>query len=245
MTIRYVYYYILFHPDEGFLSTPFNDDGLFFWLREISVHTVYCIERRPRDRDLIPNFSFPASRKDKTKEKVEAQLGDGLGRRWIVNHEGSLSWSGSISHSRGLVQSSRPNPSFKSQSPVCIDGRPALCLSCLSGLSGAHLSVRSEQAVAAESGCVCCGSFSVSFFTLPYAFFFFFFEAERHLHSRLEAAAASPETLTQQSIIDNLDPAEAARLSKVRNIGIAVGAGRRLTIEIGSILNSPVHVGTH
>ncbi|KAJ5632406.1 Elongation factor G [Penicillium lividum] len=37
----------------------------------------------------------------------------------------------------------------------------------------------------------------------------------------LEAAAASPETLSQAAIIDNLDPVEAARLDKVRNIGIA------------------------
>jgi len=38
----------------------------------------------------------------------------------------------------------------------------------------------------------------------------------------LEAAAASPDTLSQAAIIDNLDPVEAARLDKVRNIGIAV-----------------------
>ncbi|KAJ5222506.1 Elongation factor G [Penicillium citrinum] len=37
----------------------------------------------------------------------------------------------------------------------------------------------------------------------------------------LEAAAANPETLSQAAIIDNLDPVEAARLDKVRNIGIA------------------------
>ena len=36
----------------------------------------------------------------------------------------------------------------------------------------------------------------------------------------LEAAAS--ENLSQEAIIENLDPAEAARLSKVRNIGIAV-----------------------
>jgi hypothetical protein len=39
---------------------------------------------------------------------------------------------------------------------------------------------------------------------------------------RLEKAAADPETLTQDAIIDNLNPEEHARLSKVRNIGIAV-----------------------
>lgn len=38
----------------------------------------------------------------------------------------------------------------------------------------------------------------------------------------LEAAAAGPETLSQEAIIENLDPVEAARLDKVRNIGIAV-----------------------
>lgn len=38
----------------------------------------------------------------------------------------------------------------------------------------------------------------------------------------LEAAANNPENLTQANIIENLDPAEAARLSRVRNIGIAV-----------------------
>ncbi|PYH92333.1 elongation factor G 1, mitochondrial precursor [Aspergillus ellipticus CBS 707.79] len=37
----------------------------------------------------------------------------------------------------------------------------------------------------------------------------------------LEAAAASPEALSQEAIIENLDPVEAERLSRVRNIGIA------------------------
>ncbi|KAL5341284.1 P-loop containing nucleoside triphosphate hydrolase protein [Aspergillus crustosus] len=37
----------------------------------------------------------------------------------------------------------------------------------------------------------------------------------------LEAAAQSPETLSQEAIIENLDPVEAERLSRVRNIGIA------------------------
>lgn len=37
-----------------------------------------------------------------------------------------------------------------------------------------------------------------------------------------EHAAADPETLSQQAIIDNLDPKEWERLSRVRNIGIAV-----------------------
>ena len=39
---------------------------------------------------------------------------------------------------------------------------------------------------------------------------------------RLEKAA-EPERLAQETIIDNLSPQEAQRLSKVRNIGIAVG----------------------
>ena len=38
---------------------------------------------------------------------------------------------------------------------------------------------------------------------------------------RLEQAAA-PEDLAQETIIDNLAPEEAQRLSRVRNIGIAV-----------------------
>ncbi|PSN70177.1 elongation factor G, mitochondrial [Corynespora cassiicola Philippines] len=37
----------------------------------------------------------------------------------------------------------------------------------------------------------------------------------------LEQAAADPSTLSQEKIVENLDPVEAARLSKVRNIGIA------------------------
>ena len=39
---------------------------------------------------------------------------------------------------------------------------------------------------------------------------------------RLEKAA-DPAALAQETIIQNLDPKEAERLSKVRNIGIAVG----------------------
>jgi elongation factor G len=38
---------------------------------------------------------------------------------------------------------------------------------------------------------------------------------------RLEEAH-EPEDLAQETIIENLDPEEAARLSKIRNIGIAV-----------------------
>ncbi|GFF24920.1 elongation factor G, mitochondrial [Aspergillus lentulus] len=37
----------------------------------------------------------------------------------------------------------------------------------------------------------------------------------------LEAAASNPDGLSQEAIIDNLDPAEAIRLSRLRNIGIA------------------------
>ncbi|KAL4941150.1 hypothetical protein BDV06DRAFT_195045 [Aspergillus oleicola] len=39
--------------------------------------------------------------------------------------------------------------------------------------------------------------------------------------SVLEAAAQSPDSLSQEAIIENLDPVEAERLSRVRNIGIA------------------------
>lgn len=37
-----------------------------------------------------------------------------------------------------------------------------------------------------------------------------------------EKAALDPEALDQTTIVDNLDPQEAQRLSRVRNIGIAV-----------------------
>ena len=39
---------------------------------------------------------------------------------------------------------------------------------------------------------------------------------------RLEEAQDSPDTLAQETIIDNMSTEEAKRLSKVRNIGIAV-----------------------
>jgi len=38
------------------------------------------------------------------------------------------------------------------------------------------------------------------------------------------------ESLAQDTIIENLDPAEAARLSKVRNIGIAVSYPCRIIL---------------
>jgi hypothetical protein len=41
--------------------------------------------------------------------------------------------------------------------------------------------------------------------------------------ARLEQAA-EPENLPQEMIIDNLNPQEAARLQRVRNIGIAVSS---------------------
>lgn len=51
-------------------------------------------------------------------------------------------------------------------------------------------------------------------------FFWFYFGLFVLFVISLEAAAS--ENLSQEAIIENLDPAEAARLSKVRNIGIAV-----------------------
>ncbi len=39
---------------------------------------------------------------------------------------------------------------------------------------------------------------------------------------RLKQAAADPSALTQEAIIDNLDAVERGRLSRIRNIGIAV-----------------------
>ena len=46
-------------------------------------------------------------------------------------------------------------------------------------------------------------------------------ELQSDYSNRLEQAAA-PEDLAQETIIDNLAPEEAQRLSRVRNIGIAV-----------------------
>ena len=52
--------------------------------------------------------------------------------------------------------------------------------------------------------------------------------------------AAEPENLAQETIIDNLAPQEAARLSRVRNIGIAVRL--RLNVRQRRLLNLS---GTH
>lgn len=41
----------------------------------------------------------------------------------------------------------------------------------------------------------------------------------------MKQASADPTTLSQETIVENLDPVEAARLSRVRNIGIAVSLG--------------------
>lgn len=46
-------------------------------------------------------------------------------------------------------------------------------------------------------------------------------EADHAGISSLEKASSDPSTLSQETIVQNLDPLEAVRLSKVRNIGIA------------------------
>ncbi|KAL4913430.1 P-loop containing nucleoside triphosphate hydrolase protein [Aspergillus aurantiobrunneus] len=49
----------------------------------------------------------------------------------------------------------------------------------------------------------------------------------------LEAAAQTPDSLSQEAIIENLDPVEAERLSRVRNIGIAahIDSGKTTATE--------------
>lgn len=82
----------------------------------------------------------------------------------------------------------------------------------------ARLSVCCEQELVTEKDCGisnCISSVSVGFSALPKGF------SMLMLAIRLDAAA-TPEKLSQEDIIENLDPAEAARLNKVRNIGIAV-----------------------
>ena len=59
------------------------------------------------------------------------------------------------------------------------------------------------------------------------------FRHEANLDSRrLKQAAADPSSLTQQKIIANLDGTEKGRLSKLRNIGIAVGQPADTSKEI-------------
>lgn len=52
---------------------------------------------------------------------------------------------------------------------------------------------------------------------------------------------SEPENLAQETIIENLNPKEAARLARVRNIGIAV----RSSHMISSLRAGLRKVGTH
>lgn len=81
----------------------------------------------------------------------------------------------------------------------------------------ARLSVGPEKLGATPQCCICYRLCSVSY--LPQLLVRSYLIC---LFNSLEAAAANPEALSQAAIIDNLDPVEAARLDKVRNIGIAV-----------------------
>ena len=74
------------------------------------------------------------------------------------------------------------------------------------------MATRSTVAAATEKPIKRCRC-SVSIFDLP-----FLALADR---CRLEQAAEAPETLAQETIVENLAPQEAQRLSRVRNIGIA------------------------
>jgi hypothetical protein len=60
---------------------------------------------------------------------------------------------------------------------------------------------------------------------------------------RLEEAH-EPEELAQETIIENLDPEEAARLSKVRNIGIAVSITGSVDNYCGDTLTISRHILT-
>jgi hypothetical protein len=48
---------------------------------------------------------------------------------------------------------------------------------------------------------------------------------------RLEQAQEDPSQLSQEAIIEQLDPREQARLARVRNIGIAVSAPQSLLLS--------------
>lgn len=139
--------------------------------------------------------------------------------RWIINHEVSFYRTVTVSCYPGLVEvSSSASIANLLDTPVRISSYSAPCL------SSTDLSVFAQQAMATGKECLYCCSFSVRNCLLYiYTCFLFYvrlFFAD--VYYRLEAAQSSPETLTQENIIQNLDPAEAARLSKVRNIGIAV-----------------------
>ena len=54
------------------------------------------------------------------------------------------------------------------------------------------------------------------------AFYILYSFANAIFSYSLEAAAQSPDSLSQDAIIENLNPVEAERLSRVRNIVIAV-----------------------
>lgn len=146
---------------------------------------------------LAPNFFFG--------ENIQFAL---ISIQARVDHKHVVSFSCTTPISCGLWSDQiSPFPAPDSAAPAMrLDGSPIL-----RGCAG--LSVKTGT-MGSTAQCLCYGFRCVR---LPCTFLSSFLT----FHS-LEAAKANPDGLSQAAIIDNLDPVEAARLDKCRNIGIAV-----------------------